>query len=235
VEGIRLGLKVMCFLEHAPFVYDCEHRLSIEEAYRYIADVRAIQERYRSSITLLAGLEVDYAPSARRYVAEIRDRYECDYMACGVHFIEDGSSITKVWDEEGVQRPNVLRRYFEAIADVVHMGGFDAIVHPDVLMRAGVQYEAMRPHCEKVCGELAEAGMACEVNLGGPGGVPNCTLAAYALRCGVPVVLGSDAHCVGDLPRAVNAVQTLVAHDISTVAYYCARKRTMYDLRSVPR
>ena len=42
--ALDLKLKVIGFSEHAPFICDPNHRITEEEALKYLADVRALKE-----------------------------------------------------------------------------------------------------------------------------------------------------------------------------------------------
>jgi len=230
--AIRLGIDTLCFLEHAPFAYDHDKRLTVAEVWQYLEDVERLRERYHDTLLILAGLEVDCAPSARKQTEQICKMFgSCDVIACGVHFIELESEVIPIWDYGKARRPEVYRAYFEAMKDAAKSGMFDVVVHPDAILRTGACMAPLQRSFDMLCATLSESNVAYEVNCAPIPPTPVLSLALSAAQQGVALTIGSDAHRPAELSRNVaTAARMLKANGVESICYFEQRQKRHYEL-----
>ncbi|HOQ50774.1 MAG TPA: PHP domain-containing protein, partial [Candidatus Atribacteria bacterium] len=85
-EALRKGLSEIGFSGHCPQYFlplkerGRESAIPEEELALYIREVEFLQEKYRSSITIRLGLEVDFVLGKEEELQSIVDFYSWDYL-----------------------------------------------------------------------------------------------------------------------------------------------------------
>lgn len=225
-----LGIRVLGFTEHAPLPFDREHRLTKSEARAYLADIRRLA-RQESSMTILAGLEVDWHPDHETYLNNLLGTLEYDFALGSVHYFQTGSNLASIWDYESFGDSTLLSSYVDAVRGACMSGLFDAIAHPDAPLRAGIPVDELRNALRPILHLMP----AYEANSAGftktryhqslhrmvPGpSFPDLRLAAEASRL-VPIVVGSDAHQPELLGQGIRQLlAALAAEGVRDVFYY---------------
>ena len=175
-------------------------------------------------------------------------RYECsvreflggcrlDYILGSVHFLEMPQGIVRVWDYEEVGQDESLMCYWRTLAKAVNSGVFDALAHPDLVLRSGVSVSSCTEMHRRLIRLMKARSLAYEVNCSGwrktsyargrrcmcpdmrP--YPCLNAAVYADACCVPLVMGSDAHSPEEVGAQVgNVMDALRDRGVSNFAYY---------------
>ncbi|MFH1506521.1 MAG: histidinol-phosphatase [archaeon] len=247
LKAIDRGFEIIGFSEHAPFLFDSEHRLTKEEIRRYLDDVVELKIKYSNQIKILSGLEVDYHPSAESYLTSLLPLLECDFRLGSVHFFDSGSSRFSVWDYNALQRPEVIDSYFASLDRAVASGFFDVIAHPDIILRSGVRPSQINGFFLNLVASMKQFCCAYEINCSGltkssydlvsrkkvygAPSYPNIEIAALAHSEGVPLVIGSDAHSPDYLgANVLFFIQELKKRGITDVTYFEKRTPHMFSL-----
>jgi histidinol-phosphatase (PHP family) len=170
--------------------------------------VRDAAERWAGRVTIRFGVELTYES---RYEDQIREHlaaHSYDYSIGSVHAQSDGPYD---WDRlatfvDGKTIAQATEFYFAEVAAAIRSGLFDTLGHLDMCKRwlqpwfPPSAFAAAPELYEPVLAELAESGMALEVNSSGlRQGVGETYPAAWAVERyrqlgGQRVTVGSDAH-----------------------------------------
>lgn len=179
------------------------------------------------------GIEVCYFPGEEERMAEILARYPWDYVTGSVHWLGgwgyDHLPLRPEWQRRGID--SIYTDYLRVLEQSIRSGLFDVVGHPFVIGMFGDQPSFdLGPHYQSLAQMMREGGVCAEINTGMLYRYParQITPPVPFLRqlydCGVPIVLGSDAHQPEEVGTALDqAVQ--VAKDCGFT--HCAR----FDLR----
>lgn len=187
---------------------------------RYVAEVRDTASRY-DEITVLLGIEADYAPEHEVQLRALLDAWPFDYVIGGVHTVDgfDFDDPARRRDPRWLDANALFSAYYGTVRQAAEFGGFDVIAHLDYI---GLWGHTPGPAVGEVIASsldaIATSGAAIELNtdrISEPAGVmyPSDELLHAAGDHGIPLVISSDAHAaehVGQLweeamERAVRA------------------------------
>lgn len=202
--AIRKGLKTICITDHHELDYiEPGWEIDLEEYHNML---REVQEKYRTQIEILAGLECGMQLQVSEQYAELVRGYSYDFILASVHLFErydpyyPGYFDDKT-DEEG------YRRAFEITLDnVKNMTEYDSLGHIDYIVRFGnhkeQEYSYMKnaDYIDEILKHLIANGKALEVNTAGwKNGLPFAhphpdVLKRYKELGGEMLTIGSDAH-----------------------------------------
>ncbi|MCL2093929.1 MAG: histidinol-phosphatase [Treponema sp.] len=232
-SAYQKGLASLGFSAHAPV----EKKTGIKSSWNllekdlepYLQEVRKAQKRWKDKLIIFLGLEVDYI-SGLMGPAD-RDYHEMglDYIIAGVHYLVPprGPPFTVDNSREKVEQGlkegyggdalAMTGAYYAALGDLINSGGFDLLVHPDLVKKNnGGNYffseedEGYIRQRSAIPPLLAQEGIPAEVNTGGMirQKIHDCYPSAPFLRqfreCSVPMVINSDAHKAEDLDGYYN-------------------------------
>ncbi len=216
-RAVRLGLKGICFTDHAEFAPGGHIPASFE-----IEDmqgrVQQLAESFSDRLQVTFGVEVGYCSGReadiRQYIAE----YPFDYVLGGVHVV-DGvnysySDSCRRAARQGITASQFSRRYVEAMRQMVSATPIDALAHLDTPKRHGRHFSASgdwlaghltpdSPCWSEVCSLLTDMlknEVVLEMNASGlrqpAGEIYPCgeILREYHRLGGRLVTLGSDSH-----------------------------------------
>ncbi|MEK3967867.1 histidinol-phosphatase HisJ [Paenibacillus sp. FSL H7-0323] len=212
-RGIELGLQQLGLSDHLPLIhvdpasYYPEMAMPMAELPRYVEECLTLKERYRGVIDLRVGLEADYIEGYEEQIREILSPYPWDYLIGSVHFLGewDITDHRQVHGWESRDALEVYRLYYDAVKKSALSGLYDIIGHMDVIKRFGYGPQTPEGKAEVRALELetlkviADSGIAMELNASGltkpcAEMFPAEHLLQEALKLGIPLTLGSDAH-----------------------------------------
>lgn len=212
-QGIRIGLKQLGLSDHLPLIhvnpaeYYPEMAMPLEELPRYVEECLELKERYKGQIELRLGLEADYIEGYEDRIRAILEPYPWDYLIGSVHFLGewDITDHRQVRGWEGKDSLEVYRQYYQAVRQSAASGIYDIIGHMDVIKRFGYGPDTEEGRAEVrelergALRQISEAGIAMELNASGLSKpcaemFPSRPVLEEALRLGIPLTLGSDAH-----------------------------------------
>ena len=240
-SALANGVRILTITDHAPFFIDETNRLLECELQKYFQDIDRSREKYEGQITILRGLELDYFPGAYDYLAKMVGRLDLDYVIGSIHYIPLGNEHVKVWDLPRLNNPHVLDSYFSVLEELLKCGLFDAVGHPDALLR-GVPSDLHLERLVPLLPEFARHHIAFELNASGlrkttmnlcsgkeEHGIwsyPSLSTASLLIHAGAAFTIGSDAHAPEDVGAGVGeVVDTLIPLGLEKVSYFERRRR----------
>lgn len=209
-EAIRLGCPALGFSGHCYTFFDESYCMTKEKTRAYIAEIRALQEKYRDKIRILLGIEQDY------YSTEPTDEY--DYVIGSVHYVKkDGCYLpvdeTKEIQLEGVARLyngdfySFIEDYFATVADVYRKTRCRIVGHFDIIKMfngEGDLFDPQHPRYQaaayKALSALKDAPVTLEVNTRGIANgylkepYPSADILRQWRAWGKPTIFSSDCH-----------------------------------------
>ncbi|WP_102126906.1 histidinol-phosphatase HisJ family protein [Deinococcus planocerae] len=200
--ALDAGLSGVCFTDHIPMPawYDAPWRMRRDQLGEYVGNVLEARAVFQGRLEVRLGLEADFHPGTERYVAELLETYDWDYVIGSVHYLGAwGFDNPEYVDEYGARDLGSLyRHYYVLVEGAARTGLFDAIGHLDLPKKFGHRdpdgYAAL--HALDV---IAERGLSLDFNTAGwrkpvAEAYPAPDLTRAAAERGIGFVLGSDAH-----------------------------------------
>ena len=198
-KAIECGVKYFGFSEHAPMNFDEKYRITFEQMKEYERSVLEAKEKYKNSIEILLGYEVDYL---KAYMDERVLKADVDFLIGSVHFIEEWGFDNPefIGNYKDMDIDEIWQKYFDAIEEMAQSRLFDIVGHLDLI-------KIFKYMPKKEIGEIAknallaikEADMAVEINVAGfrkPIGeaYPSVSLLNEIKKLDIPITFASDAH-----------------------------------------
>ncbi|ETT47335.1 histidinol-phosphatase [Paenibacillus odorifer] len=250
-RGIELGLQQLGLSDHLPLIhvdpasYYPEMAMPMAELPRYVEECLTLKERYRGVIDLRVGLEADYIEGYEEQIREVLSPYPWDYLIGSVHFLGewDITDHRQVHGWEGKDALEVFRLYYDAVKKSALSGLYDIIGHMDVIKRFGYGPQTPEGKAEVKALELetlkviADSGIAMELNASGltkpcAEMFPAEHLLQEALRLGIPLTLGSDAHDPAKLGDGLQEARSMLWHTgFRELAVFEGRRRTTVQFK----
>lgn len=250
-RGIAIGLSQIGLSDHMPLLhvdpaeYYPEMAMPMDELPRYVEECFSLKERYRGQIDVRVGLEGDYIEGFESEIRSIIERYPWDYVIGSVHFLGewDITDFRQTHHWEGRDILEVYQQYYDAVSKSAASGLYDIIGHSDVIKRFGYvpppeQTEERIALEDAALQAVAKSGCAMELNASGLSKpcaemFPSRRMLTEAIRLGVPLTMGSDAHDpmkLGDyLPEAEKLLHELGCEQ---VAVFEGRQRSFIPLNA---
>lgn len=227
--SMRAGLEYIGFSEHAPLpagfpspVYNTDLTQTFAP---YAQEVLDLKRAWHEGLPRpLLGIELDWLPSCRPWMRSLIESQPFDYVYGSVHHL-DGMGLGKAesWNISLEEQFARFTAYYCEMAALARSGFAQIVSHPDFIklrvadnFHAWLELESSRKTIWRAMAALRENGLALEVNSAGlrqnfrefyP--APPVMEIAHALA--LPIVLGSDAHCPGDVANGLSAAQTYAA------------------------
>lgn len=236
---------------HTPMPEDDIWHLKKSHFPQYLEQLKSLKERYRSRITLHAGLELDYLEQTGE-LAGSQHAQQLDYTIGSVHLMyhaRSGSYLSvdgPVKEFETLLEENfscdiraMVSYYFRLQEEMISSYTFDILGHCDLIKKRNTDCRFFDPD-EPWYRELAlnflkrvsSEGVRIEVNSGGitRGATTEVYPAPWMLqecaRLQIPVVLSSDAHDPAHLEAGFDlALQAVLAAGIREIQYLDAGQR----------
>ncbi|MBW6489520.1 histidinol-phosphatase [Sulfurimonas sp.] len=198
-KAIECGIKYFGFSEHAPMNFDQKYRISFGQMQGYEKSVLDAKERYKNSIEILLGYEVDYL---RGYMDERVLNADVDYLIGSVHFIEewgfDNPEFIGNYKDQDIDE--IWQKYFDAIEEMARSRLFDIVGHLDLIkIFKFMPNKDINIIAKNALLAIKEADMSIEINVAGyrkPIGeaYPSLSLLKEIKKLGIPITFASDAH-----------------------------------------
>jgi histidinol-phosphatase (PHP family) len=217
-KAIELGIDVYGFSEHAPMDFDPHYRLGFEEMALYRKEVLDAKEKYKDSINILVGYEVDYLPG---HMDERVLDTKVDYLIGSVHFIDkwsfDNPEFIGGWQSKDTDE--IWQAYFEATEAMANSGKFDIVGHLDLIkVFKFMPKQDTRLLAKNALLAIKQSNMVLEINTAGlrkPVSelYPSRALLEEAYALDIPITFSSDAHAVEHIgagyEKAIAMAQTV--------------------------
>lgn len=223
-SAFEKGLTAIGLSAHAPMEktgLDTSWHLKESQVAAYREAVHAARRRWKGKLAVYLGLEIDYVKGLRSALDSDVIAMEPDYLIGSTHYVipprgepftVDGpAAIT----EQGVTKgfggngEAMMNAYWDAVLEMIALGGFDIIGHLDLVRRSGrwfnMESDAYMRRAEEAVNALAVSNIVVEVNTGGMNRgyftepYPSAAILRMLRQCNVPVMISADAHCAEHL------------------------------------
>lgn len=221
-SALRRNLAEICFTTHYDNNPNSDGRdrfiridgelqpTSIDRLGRYVDDVHAAAEKYYvKGISVKLGVEFGWYRGCEEEALKLKEKYNFDYMLCGIHEIDNISFCSKSDFEKcfaDLSLEAMLKKYFMQVKEASDIKLFDTIAHFCYYYKYARKYygdaieKAYEPYLDSVFTTLVKNGTELEINTSGiRHGIeryyPNIDIINKAKKAGVKIIhLGSDAH-----------------------------------------
>ncbi|WP_457745011.1 histidinol-phosphatase [Sulfurimonas sp.] len=198
-SAIKRGTKVFGFADHAPMDFDPQYRMKFEEMHKYEQDVLAIKEKYKDSITILLGYEVDYL---QEHMDKRVLNAAVDYLIGSVHFINewgfDNPEFIGRYKDEDINE--IWQKYFDTIEAMANSKLFDIVGHLDLIkVFKFMPTKDIKSIAKNALLAIKKADMVLELNVAGyrkpiAEAYPSKELLQEAFKLDIAITFSSDAH-----------------------------------------
>jgi histidinol-phosphatase (PHP family) len=208
----RAGFREICVTNHVETLReDGCWVVDFDEAARRFERVLDSVRKARADfpdLTIRFGAEFAFRPEWTGPLERLSASLPFDFLLGSLHDLDgvdvSGPYAAAFFDGRPVEES--YGRYFDALADLVAWGAFDAVAHFDLVKRYGYKaYGAYDPadleqRVRPVLDAMCEAGIGMEVNTSGAvqlprSPYPNARILGWAREAGVPfLTIGSDSH-----------------------------------------
>jgi len=183
---------------------------TVENLEPYVEDVRKTAEKfYLEGLSVKLGLEIGWYEGCEEIVAKVQDRYDFDYLLCGIHEIDNicfccHSSFEKYFSQYSATQ--AVEKYYRQVNFAAKTKLFNTIAHFEYYLKYGLGFygeeilKAHKPFLEEIFQTLKETKTGLEINTsalrhGLNHYYPRMEIINAAKKAGVIVdYLGSDAH-----------------------------------------
>ncbi|MHC1692558.1 MAG: histidinol-phosphatase HisJ family protein [Sphaerochaetaceae bacterium] len=213
--AIERRLKTLAFTDHAPMEGSLNacHTLSLDEMETYYVVAKALQEKYRTKIRILVGIEADYHPGNLRMIENLKKTYSFDIVLGSIH-MHVPPYATEVGHLDDAQ---LVQYAFDRTSEMVESGLVDGVAHLDYFRRAlhlrHSQYDPLlwRAAYEHVYAKMADHAVFLEVNTSGLAKdfhsvLPTQEALRWSEPYGLTYTMASDAHYPEDIAYMFGAI-----------------------------
>jgi histidinol-phosphatase (PHP family) len=228
-RALEIGLAQICFTNHCEidkkrndnFIVFDDQRQAIDRKgiERLFNEINRCREQYlRSGLDVRIGIEIGFFPGIEKQIDLLIDNIPVDYVLGSIHCLEhiciDSSrEYPEYFDRHPAQ--TMITNYYQAIHELVGSGLFDAVAHLDVYKKYGIKHYGShisylpRELLNAILRTMKEKNIALEINTAGLRRIdqiyPSEDIMQLAAGIGIDLlVIGSDAHSVGDLGKGLN-------------------------------
>ena len=146
-QAISSGITTLGFTPHSPVPLQSPCNMPDCDVAAYFSEIDRLRQLYGHSITLLAGMEIDYLGSDWGPCSSYFDSLPLDYRIASVHFIPDfdgnpidiDGRVTSFNKKMAAHFRNdiryVVQTFFDRSMEMVEAGHFDILGHADKIAR----------------------------------------------------------------------------------------------------
>jgi len=208
----RAGFREICVTNHVETLqpdgsWTVEYDEAARRFERVLDSVLAARGRF-PGLTIRFGAEFAFRPEWTMQLERLSAALPFDFLLGSLHDLDgvdvSGPHASAFFDGRPVEES--YGRYFEALAELVSWGAFDAVAHFDLVKRYGHRaygdYDpaALEQRVRPVLEAMGRGGIGIEVNTSGAvqlprSPYPGAAILAWAREAGVPfLTIGSDSH-----------------------------------------
>jgi histidinol-phosphatase (PHP family) len=242
--AVERGLAEIGFSDHNPMGGQFDNwRMNDADFPRYLEEVARARGEFSNDLDIRLGLECDFIPGGEKWVEQLGDRADFDYLIGSVHYLEPGWAVddpdpkwAAKW-EGAVEE--IWTRYWDLYRQCAASGLFDFLGHPDLVKKFGHRPGGdLKRFYEPTIEVIAANGVAIELSTAGLRKpcvemYPAVEFLRLACQADIPIVISSDAHRpdeVGaDFPAAIEIAR---GAGYTHTARFERRTRTLVPLGS---
>ncbi len=224
-SAIEKGFQSVGFSSHAPLPFENDFCMLQENLDAYLREISQLRDSYRAKrkddIQVYVGLEIDYVHELTKPSDDKWQQLGLDYCIGSVHTLAapnaqypmlsvDGPHdefMTLLDDVYQGDAQEMIRVYYQRVAQLCESGGFDILGHYDLVKKHN---KSLRFFDEEAAwyqdvaistlDAVAKSGVILEVNYGGmlrgatDDVYPSAWILKEALKRNIPVQINADAH-----------------------------------------
>ncbi|MFW6284948.1 MAG: histidinol-phosphatase [Bacillota bacterium] len=220
--ALEAGLTTLGFSDHAPTRVIRDERMAFEELSIYLEDVEATKERYKDTLDIHVGLEIEYLDEDPDYYASLKEKVE--YFILGQHYLPRKTPENELRATVALKKGEELIEYAKSVEKAMSTGLFELIAHPEIYMGAYPRFDKYAKEAAEIIAEASlKYGVPLEFNANGVRrGVkakddglhyryPRREFWEIAVKKGCKAVLSADAHAPSQLDdRAIRKSEALI-------------------------
>lgn len=217
-NAIKNHIEILGFSDHVPYPfpngYISEVRMRMEQTESYINMILNLREKYRGKIKIYIGYEAEYYPQLFKNMLENIQKFECDYLILGQHFLENEYEHS-IYSGNVYNNKDLMIKYIDQVIDAIKTEKFTYIAHPDLMAFRDDDVFYME-QAERLCICAKKLSVPLEINMLGltdHRAYPYDKFWEVARQVGNDVIIGCDAHS----PEAVgNPESVKLAEDYAS-------------------
>lgn len=238
--AIQHGVKILTVTDHAPFPTDMNNRLQPNELDEYFCTIRELRKKYADKLLILCGLEVDFMAQELDYIRMLLESVSADYIIGAVHTISVFDEQINIWDIDKINQPEFIEKYFATLEQLILSQLFDAVAHPDAILRGGIPEELYEKQINKLIPAIIKYNIAYEINtscmrkerydsykkeiVAASGEYTGILALPHLIQAGVKFTIGSDAHCPQDVGNGIHKLQNHIFRLGGNIVCYVNRQ-----------
>ncbi len=240
LAAIKSGVKEFGFSDHAPLPEHLREGISMlpEEAEVYIEDVLAVKDKFKDTIEVKLGFEVDF-PRFETFKHTYLSDPRIDFIIGSVHYMGDWGFDNPDQRERYDERPidDIYSDFYSLVESLVDSRFCDIIGHFDLIKKFGHRAVSdISPVIRRIAKKMSQYGIAAEVNTSGlykpvKEIYPSAEIIKIFFEENVAVTLGSDSHSPDDVCRGYDAALSMLKNEgYRKVSGFTGRVRHEVDL-----
>ena len=135
LKAIKLKLEEIAITDHLDFSYpDCNYNIDLP---KYIENISFLQDKYKSNISILKGIEMSIRPDSAEICKKIANSFDFDFIIGSTHDIR---GIDWYYPENYINKTKkeAYGLYFENMLSCIESNNdFDVVGHLDYVCRYG--------------------------------------------------------------------------------------------------
>ena len=248
-HAVVLGLPGIGFTGHFPYPGGYVEPLpdaviAHEDFPKFMEEASGLKEKYQDQIPVYIAAEIDYIPGFMNKTSAMLGSFSFDYIIGSVHLIRD---IMIDHSEEMLNRyldhlggvEGVWLKYWDAVEALIYTDLCDVLAHLD-LPKKFLKKWIDPSHDERmvqILNLIKEKNMVLEINSGGVDRTienepyPSDKILKIAAGMDIDIMLGSDAHCPGEVGRYFKKMVELIRSlGWSRVVFFEDREKKYLDI-----
>lgn len=209
-QGIKLGLKTLCFTDHMDYDYPFKYEYSFNlDPSKYWDKLQNMKEKYKSQIEILSGIELGIQPQVIDDMEALVSTYPFDFVIGSVHVVNNIDPYYPIYWEDKTEEEGILHCFKTIKEGCESINGFHICGHIDYIFRyapsskiayKGYSYPYYADAIDEILKTILIHGKGIEVNTSGYKyglGHPHPKteiLKRYKELGGEIITIGSDAH-----------------------------------------
>lgn len=221
-EGIRRGLKTMCFTEHLDYDYVADGNLFEVDTPAYLDELNRCRQLYGKKTELLFGIELGLEPRLSGRLSEYVRQWDFDFIIGSSHTVNGADPYYPAF-YKGRSEKDCYLEYFQSILQNLEaFSDFDVYGHIDYIVRYGpnknrfYSYEKYKDILDEILKSILSHHIGLELNTAGykyglnaPNPHPDI-LKRYRELGGEILTVGSDGHAPEHLAYAFDKVRDVL-------------------------
>jgi histidinol-phosphatase (PHP family) len=232
-QAVARGLHTICFLEHleTEIAYQPPCWLEDEDFAYYFSEGQRLKTLYRDRIDIRLGVEMGFNPLAVDSIHQRLARFPIERIGLSCHFhLHQGQHLNLLSRRRhsldrlaALGMDAVIDTYFSTLSTALDTLDCDVLCHLDAVLRhlPGITFsDEHKSQISNLLDQLKDKGVALEINTSGfdyrGSAFPAPWIITEALKRGIPLQAGSDAHAPHEVGRHFkqlpNYLQQLCPH-----------------------